>query len=302
MPPAFPAANLPAARLLAATLEPTIGQVYFAPEAHSAYHALGFAGSPGAIGELHMPDGAAYFTSRGALMGQVAPTVIAAAFAVFNPAAVVPAVEYGWSLTDAPTIRAARLVGAVAQLQRCIAPVQEGHVERACELLARAVDPLQPEGRPLFAGAQYHFVSDADPWMRFFQLGDILREYRGDAHTAAWVSAGLTAQEINLASELFMGLPARTYSRSRAWSDAEFDTAAQRLVARGWFSADHTLTEAGHLGRDAIESATDAQLAPAIAALGDDLDELINILSPWGVLIRAAGGYPQSATEIRIPQ
>ncbi|MEY2591579.1 MAG: hypothetical protein QOJ67_3563, partial [Acidimicrobiaceae bacterium] len=37
-------------------------------------------------------------------MGQVPGQVVASAFAVFNPAAVVPAVDYGWTLTDAPTI------------------------------------------------------------------------------------------------------------------------------------------------------------------------------------------------------
>ena len=292
-----------AARLLAVTLEPTIGQVYFAPEAHTAYQSLGFSGSPGAIGNLAMPDGAAYFTSRGALMGQVAPTVIAAAFAVFNPAAVVPAVEYGWSLTNAHTIRGARQDAAAALLKRCIGSdaATEGQFELACELLTRAVEPLQPEGRPLFGGARYHYVADADPWTRFFQLGDMLREFRGDSHTAAWISAGITAQEINLASELFMGIAPRTYSRSRAWSDAEFDAAAQRLIDRGWFTSEHTLTAAGHAGREAIETATDAQMAPAIVALGNDLSELVALLQPWGATIRAAGGYPDSPSQIRTP-
>ena len=88
------------ARRLAAALEPCIGQVYFAPEAHAAYEQLGFAASPASFDGLAMPDGAAYFTSRGSLMGKVSPSVVAAAFAVFNPEAVVPAVAYGWSLTD----------------------------------------------------------------------------------------------------------------------------------------------------------------------------------------------------------
>ncbi len=292
-----PSHPLNAARVLAAALEPTIGQVYFAPEAHAAYAALGFNGSPASIGNLQMPDGAAYFTSRGALMGQVAPTVITAAFAVFNPAAVLPAVEYGWTLTDATTIRTARQHSGAALLRRCIGADSTANLLRASDLLARAVEPLQPEGRPLFAGARYHFTNDSDTWSRYFQLGDMLREFRGDSHTAAWISAGLTAQEINLASELFMGIPPRTYSRSRAWSDAEFDAAAQRLMQRGWFAADHTLTEQGYAERELIETVTDTQLAPALAALGDDFEELISLLHPWGVAIRAAGGYPDSKAQ-----
>ena len=86
------------ARRLAMALEPVAGQVYFSPECHVAYAELGFAPSPGSLaGGVQMPDGAAYFTSRGSVMGQVPGEVVAAAFAVFNPDAVVPAVEFGWS-------------------------------------------------------------------------------------------------------------------------------------------------------------------------------------------------------------
>ena len=40
------------------------------------------------------------------------------------------------------------------------------------------------------------------------------------------------------------------------------------------------------------EEATDAQCAPIVAALGDDLTELVEILTPWGAAIRTGGGYP----------
>ncbi|PRC48046.1 hypothetical protein C6A85_81830, partial [Mycobacterium sp. ITM-2017-0098] len=68
-------------RILAGALEPVAGQVYFAPECHAAYAALGFAPSPGAIPgfggsprsalTVAFPDPSAYFTSRGSVMGQV---------------------------------------------------------------------------------------------------------------------------------------------------------------------------------------------------------------------------------------
>ena len=60
-------------RSLAAALEPVIGQVYFAPECHAAYARLGFSPSPGHAGPVALPDGPAYFTSRGSLLGQVRP-------------------------------------------------------------------------------------------------------------------------------------------------------------------------------------------------------------------------------------
>ena len=37
--------------------------------------------------------------------------------------------------------------------------------------------------------------------------------------------------------------------------------------------------------------ATDRQCQPILDALGDDLDELVSIMEPWGEAIRAAGGY-----------
>ncbi len=282
------------ARRLAAALEPCIGQVYFAPEAHVAYEQLGFGPSPATFGGVAMPDGAAYFTSRGALMGRVAPTVVAAAFAVFNPDAVVPAVSAGWSLTDDATIRGCRRAAGGAQLARVLPDVDERDVRSAAELLERAVEPLTPAGRPLFAGACDHLGEDAGAgaWTRLFEVGDALREFRGDCHTAAWVSAGLGATEISLVSEAYMGLPPRTYARSRAWSDAEFDAAAERARARGWFDGAGALTAAGRAAREEIEVATDRQVGPALDALGDRLDDLLAWLEPWGAAVRGAHGYP----------
>jgi hypothetical protein len=282
------------ARRIAAALEPCIGQVYFAPEAHAAYESLGFAPSPASFGGLAMPDGAAYFTSRGSLMGHVAPRVVAAAFAVFNPAAVVPAVTYGWSLTDDATIRACRREAAAVQLARVLSDIDEARPRAAADLLERAVTPLTPEGRALFGGARDRLGEggDDDVWLRFFELGDALREYRGDCHTAAWVSAGVSAPEISLLSEAYMGLPPRTYARSRAWSEEEFDAALAASQERGWLDGDGALTERGREAREAIEVATDAQLAPALAALGDQVDELVETMLPWGEAIRAAHGYP----------
>ena len=213
-------------------LEPVAGQVYFSPECHAAYAALGFSPSPGSLpGGVQLPDGPAYFTSRGSVMGQVPGEVVAAAFAVFNPDAVVPAVAFGWSKVDAPTICSARTAGATGQLVRVLGPEPEG-LGRATELLAAAAAPLRPEGKPLFAGLQ-SLGLPGDPMGDMWRLADLLREYRGDAHTAAWTSAGLDATEVGLLTELYWGLPMRTYVRTRAWSAADLDAAEDRLSGRG---------------------------------------------------------------------
>jgi hypothetical protein len=276
------------ARVLAGALEPVIGQVYFSPECHEAYAELGFSPSPGKTDKVALPDGAAYFTSRGSALGQVPGELVASAFAVFNPAVVVPLVSHGWSLTDAPTIAEARLDGAVGQMRRVLGERPEG-VDRARTLLAQAGERLRPEGRPLYAGV-LALGLPGDPLGDVFRLGDRLREYRGDSHTTAWTSAGFDATEIGLLTELYWGLPLRSYIRSRAWSNDELDAAEERLVARG-LMADGGFTDDGRTVREAVEVATDLQCQPIVDALGDDLDELVALLLPWGAAMREAGGY-----------
>jgi hypothetical protein len=280
-----------AARTLRDRIEPLVGQVYFSPECHAAYERLGFAGSPVTIGSVAMPDGAAYFTSRGSLMGHVPGEVVAAAFAVFNPAVVVPAVSYGWSLTDADTIYEARHEGARAQLARVLGDEPDG-IDAAVELLRRACDPLEPAGKALFAGLSSK-PWPGDPLGDLFHAGDLLREFRGDAHTAAWTARGVDAPEIGLMTELYWGIPPRTYIRTRAWSGEQLDAAEARLVERGWL-ADGAFTEAGRLAREEIELATDEQTVVAVRALGDDVDRLFDLLDPWAKSVIAAGGYPGS--------
>ena len=124
------------ARRLGSVLEPVIGQVYFSPECHANYVALGFDPSSGDADGVALPDGPAYFASRGSVLGQVPGEVIAAAFGVFSSAIVVPLVELAWSRTDAATIRAARADGAVGQLRRLLGEQPDG-TERALELLHR---------------------------------------------------------------------------------------------------------------------------------------------------------------------
>lgn len=278
------------ARALGAAIEAFAAQVYFSPECHAEYETLGFGASPGATsGGVALPDGPAYFCSRGSSIGQVPGEVVASAFAVFNPAAVVPAVTYGWTLTDAATISAARTRGALAQLERLLGPSPDG-LSRATDLLSRAVEPLRPEGRPLYAGL-LSLGQPGAPLADAWRLADLLREYRGDAHTAAWTSAGFDACEIGLLTELYWGLPMRSYVRSRAWSNDDLDAAESRVRARG-LVADDGLTPAGRDAREAVEVATDAQCRPIVDALGEsDLDELVTIVGGWSAVIRDGRGY-----------
>ena len=280
------------ARRLGGALEPVIAQVYFSPECHDEYASLGFDASPGQTRDgVALPDGVAYFTSRGASLGQVPGQVVAAAFGVFNPEIVVPSVERGWKVTDAATLGAARDRGALAQLERLLGPRPEGAalVEAA---LVRGAAAVRFEGRALTAGLLS--LDDPDhPLGTIFRRGDVLREYRGDSHIAAWVAAGLTAIEIGLLTELYWGLSMRTYSRTRGWSSDQYDAATASLRKRGLIT-DDGFTDEGRALRERIEVETDEQMAPVLDAIGDDLDEVVTTLESWGRIVREGKGYPGS--------
>ena len=277
-------------RRLGGALEPVIGSVYFSPEAHANYQALGFKPSPSLVGGVAMPEAVAYATSRGSLLGDARGMVVAAAFAVFEQTGMASRVEQGWTITDAATICDARERGAVAQLERVLGfePAGRARVE---VLLDQAADGLLVAARPLAAGAAVAPVLD-HPLGRIFRMGDLLREYRGDSHNAAWAAAGLDATELGMLTELYWGLPLRSYSRTRGWSDEQFDVAEDRLRSKGLIDSNGAFTPEGRAQREAIEVATDLQMQPVLSRLGDDgIDELINLVTPWGVAIRSAGGY-----------
>jgi hypothetical protein len=46
--------------------------------------------------------------------------------------------------------------------------------------------------------------------------------------------------------------------------------------------------------REAVEIQTDEQMRTMAMTLGERLDEVCNIIEPWGVAVRSAHGYPAS--------
>jgi hypothetical protein len=42
-------------------------------------------------------------------------------------------------------------------------------------------------------------------------------------------------------------------------------------------------------------------MRPAIDAIGDDLDELVSIMTPWGEAVRDAGGYLRGPSQLTGP-
>ena len=149
----------------------------------------------------------------------------------------------------------------------------------------------------MFAGLRSWWDDPTDRWTRLFHLGDMLRECRGDAHISSWTSAALDGVEIGLLNDVYMGLPLRTYVRTRGWNDDELDAGEERLRALGWLDGD-AFTDEGREAREDIERATDRQMTPALDALGPDFDELVGLLKPWGAAMREVGGYVSGPVDL----
>jgi hypothetical protein len=130
-----------------------------------------------------------------------------------------------------------------------------------------------------------------------FHLGDMLRECRGEAHISAWASAGLDGVEIGLLNDVYMGMPLRSYVRTRGWSEEDLAAGVERLRDRKWLDGE-ALSDEGLAVREDIERATDLQMVPALEALGEDLAEVVGLLRPWGAAMREAGGYVSGPVDL----
>jgi hypothetical protein len=278
------------ARRLRNAVEPVAAGVYFAPEAHQAYEALGFDGSPVSQDGVARPELKSYFTSRSACMGQVPGEVVAAAFGCFNPKVVVPAVGAGWQVTSRAAILAARERGATEMLGRVLGEEPEG-LGRVSSLLRRAADAAAWAGRPIYGGLR-SLGFPGHPLGEMWRAADLLREHRGDSHVIAWAVGGADAVEILLLTEQWWGLPARSYAPTRGWTGADMDAGFGRLQRRGLMTGEQ-LTDTGRAFREEVEVRTDELERPLLDALGDDLDELLKHLDAWAEAIIAAGSYPK---------
>ncbi len=276
-------------RRLRNVAEPIAASVFFAPEAHIAYAALGFPNPGGEEHGMSKFDWDVYFVSRAACMGQVHGDVAAAVFGVFPHRRVSNAIAQGWALTDPTGILAARQHGAVTALERLLGGVPEG-VDRAITLLKRGLAAAHTSGKPVFSGLRA-IGWPGTPLGDLWRACDMYREHRGDAHVVAWAAQGLNGCEACILNDLRQGLDLGSYVRTRGWTTEDVTAAIDALRERGWVAGD-TLSESGHEVREAIEVATDAQQISIVSAIGDDFDELIECLTPWRDAIVAGRGYP----------
>jgi hypothetical protein len=242
-------------------LEPYHGMIYFAPEAVAAYGELGLRGRAG------------YFASRSAALGAVPAPVVVATFYNFNPGLVAESIAGAWSVTDPAAVLAARYAAADEALRATLGEaITSPEMRRAATLLRAAAETVVGDvtGRPLFA-AHAALPWPAEPHLVLWHAQTLLREYRGDAHVAALLTARLSGIEALVTHAASGAVPAETLRTSRAWSEADWNAAVSGLRARGWLTedADLTFTPDGTARRAEIEKATDENSVTPYAHIGE---------------------------------
>ena len=248
-------------RTLAAALEPVIGQVFFAPECHAAYAQLGFAPSPGQAGLVHLPDGPAYFTSRGSLMGQVRPGVVAGR--VRRVQARDRLGRGDCSVGRSPTRRrsspSAARRGRPARTGARRRPTTTCRPRSSCSSARSA--PLPVAGRALFAGLRSWWDDPTDPWTRLFHLGDMLPRVPGRrAHRGVVERRRSTESRSACSTTSTWACRCAATCAPAGGAKRISRPASTGSATRGWLEGD-ALSDEGREVREEIELATDLQMA-----------------------------------------
>ena len=252
-----------------------------------AMHAVWSAGTNAALAEHGLDFMSSYVGGRATSLGQPNGAVVASAFAWFEPGLVATLYDAAGAALPHAQLVSVRDEATVASLRAALGDDDPSEV---ADLLAAAAEGAEGAGRPLFSGLLQR-GRPSDPVHRLWWACDLVREHRGDSHVAAANLAGLGPVEMNVLTELWVGMPLLSYTATRGWSSEAMQQAVDGLTARGLISGEQ-LTETGRALRASIEADTDAQEQSIVGALGNRLDEVCEQLEQWGTLCIEAGAFP----------
>jgi hypothetical protein len=235
-------------------------------------------------------DGLPGLAARAACMGRVPGRVAAALFAPQHPLVVATAVDEAWRDHEPGALLEARLRGATSYLAGALGDEPAG-VERAVAILRPVVESASTAGHPVYAGLR-SLPWPATPLGDLWRACDMIREHRGGSHLNAWTAAGLQAVEIQLLTERWRSTtnPGSTTADQMGYSKDEIAGALAVFRDRGLVDGEGALTVEGREYREDIERATDLQEADLVEALGEDVDELFELMAPWARAVVAAAG------------
>ncbi|MDQ0775151.1 hypothetical protein QF026_003617 [Streptomyces aurantiacus] len=267
--------------------EPLHAVLYYAPEVFEEVAALGYG-----VGE-RWPS---YFPLRAAPLGAARSGRVTSAFYSFSPRMVAEHIDPAWDIASPEAVIEARERG-IDRAYRAIFGdrVDSPELAEAAALARRAAESVDPAGRPL-AAANAELPWPRAPHQQLWHATTILREHRGDGHLAALLVAGLDPVE-SLVSFAAIGAASVQRFESRAWSEEEWASARERLVARGLLAQDGTATQAGRALRQEVERRTDELAAAPWQALGPDATgRLADLLGEFWVAVLGSGLLPSETT------
>jgi hypothetical protein len=240
-----------------------------------------------ALAELGLDFLSSYVGGRASSLGEPTSPVVVSAFAWFEPGLVAGAYEATRAAAPRERLVEVRDRSTAESLREVLGDDDPTEV---ADLLADAVEPADGTGRPLFSGVRGR-GRPADPVLRLWWACDLVREHRGDSHVAAANAAGLGPVEMNVLTELWVGMPLLSYAATRGWPPEAMQAAVEGLERRGWV-ADGALTDEGRTARTEIEARTDAQEQTVVDALGERLEQVCAQLDDWGTRCVQTGGFP----------
>jgi hypothetical protein len=266
-------------------IEPLHGFIYFVPEAQQRFAALG------------LEAGSGYFASRSAAFGAASAETVIATFYNFNPEFVRRSMIGVWDKVTPEQVLAARLEAADAALRRGLGDLIDSDALKETAALTRTAAEAacqRLEGRPLFA-AHATLPWPTEPHLQLFHAQTLLREFRGDGHLAALLTAELSGIEALVVHAATGYLPAKALRGTRQWSEEQWAEAVAGLQERGIVAPGEelTLTDEGRAMRQHVEDLTDRLAEPAYAALGEaGVDRLAEVGKPLSDAVIEAGLLP----------
>ncbi|MGW4753487.1 SCO6745 family protein [Streptomyces chartreusis] len=268
-------------------LEPLHAVLYYAPEAFEEAAELGYAT------EERWPS---YFPYRAAPLGAAGAESVASAFYSFSPRMVAEHIDPAWKIASPEAVLRARVRG-VDRAYRAIFGdrVDSAELAELAALVRRAAEAANTAGRPL-AAANAALDWPEAPHLQLWHAATILREHRGDGHIAALMVAGLDPVEA-LVSFAAIGAASVERFESRGWSTEEWESARDRLTARGLVDADGAATDAGRELRGTVEEHTDQlAAAPWQSLTAAEVDRLVELLGEFWVAVLSSGLLPSETT------
>jgi hypothetical protein len=239
------------------------------------------------LGALGLAFFAASVAGRAASLGEPDASVVASTFAWFAPGYIEGPYDAARRLVTRDQLIRVRDAATADSLRQVLGDADPAET---ADLLADAVEPADGTGRALFCGLRAR-GRPADPAQRLWWACDLVREHRGDSHVAASLTRGVGPIEMNVLTELWLGMPLLSYTATRGWSMEAMKATVAALEARGWVEGG-LLTAAGRAVRDEIEASTDAQEMAIADALGDQLEKVSAQLDEWSARCVAALAFP----------